>query len=410
MTYSKWFLLFLSNFLGVFNDNFLKNAVIFVAASWILPSWLSSSQVISAVSASLVIPYILFSPIGGNLAVRFPKTNVFKWMKFVEIPIVIIAIIAFYFQWIFLSIFSVFLLGTQSCLYSPSKYGLIRDIGGKSGVSYGSGMFETMAFLGILLGAFFASLVADYYSLVLLAVVLLLVAVAGYIATRAIKVKELPVEEAISTNNPIKFILSNYKFARNFRLINSAVFGAASFWFIGSLLQMNIILHARNVLQISNLLTGVLMASAAVGIASGTAVMGKISHKKVKKGWIIISLCAMILSLLLIQIFPSSFTLFLILIVIFAFFGGMFQVPNLAMIQHENLGRKIGDIIAYLNIITFIFILFSTLLFSLTSLFSNENSLAVFGVLTLVCLAVLSYFIFRYPDFRTETIQMFRKK
>lgn len=296
MLNNKWFYLFLSNFLGVFNDNFLKNSIIFIAVSWVLPVWLTPSQVISLVSAGLVVPYLFFSPIGGRLARHYSKVKVFRAMKLIEIPIVIVAGVAFYFQWIFLAIFSVFLLGTQSCLYSPSKYGLIRDIGGKEGVSYGSGMFETMAFLGILLGTFSAALVSDSYSIFLLAGVLIGVAIFGYFVTKAIYVKELPVKKELNTTNPIKFVFSNYKYARQYKLINSAVFGASSFWLIGSLLQMNIIIHCRNVLHVSNSLTGVVMASAAVGIALGTAFTGKISKGEVKKGFIIPALLGMIIS------------------------------------------------------------------------------------------------------------------
>ena len=64
----KWSDLLLSNFFGVFNDNFLKNAIIFIALSWNLPSWLTQSQLISIVSGSLVVPYLILSPLGGKLA------------------------------------------------------------------------------------------------------------------------------------------------------------------------------------------------------------------------------------------------------------------------------------------------------------------------------------------------------
>jgi hypothetical protein len=69
----RWGYLFLSNFLGVFNDNLLKNSIIFLGVLWVRPSWLSESQLISIVSACLVIPYLIFSPIGGRLAALHSK-------------------------------------------------------------------------------------------------------------------------------------------------------------------------------------------------------------------------------------------------------------------------------------------------------------------------------------------------
>ena len=123
---NKWISLFATNFLGVFNDNFLKNSIIFISVAWFLPSWLSQSQLISLVASALVIPYLLFSPVGGRLAVRYSKLKVFRILKLIEIPIMLLACIAFYHQWVMLAVLSVFALGTQSCLYSPSKYSLIR--------------------------------------------------------------------------------------------------------------------------------------------------------------------------------------------------------------------------------------------------------------------------------------------
>lgn len=202
----KWISLFATNFLGVFNDNFLKNSIIFISVSWLLPSWLSQSQLISVVASALVVPYLLFSPIGGRLAVRYSKLKIFRILKLVEIPIMLLACVAFYYQWVIVAVLSVFALGTQSCLYSPSKYSLIRDIGGEEGASYGSGMFETMAFMGILLGTFVASVVSDHYSLGLFGLIALGVAVLGYYSSKTIRAVKCP-KSNLNLPSSIQFYL-----------------------------------------------------------------------------------------------------------------------------------------------------------------------------------------------------------
>ena len=123
----KWRELFVTNFLGVFNDNFLKNSIIFISVTWSLPTWLSQSQLISLVASCLVVPYLIFSPIGGSLAVKYSKLKVLRLLKLIEVPVMLLACVAFYKQWVLLAVLSVFALGTQSCLYSPSKYSLIRE-------------------------------------------------------------------------------------------------------------------------------------------------------------------------------------------------------------------------------------------------------------------------------------------
>lgn len=322
----------------------------------------------------------------------------------------LLACVAFYYQWVIVAVLSVFALGTQSCLYSPSKYSLIRDIGGEEGASYGSGMFETMAFMGILLGTFVASVVSDRYSLGLFGLIALGVAVLGYYSSKTIRAVELPEEQSQSSIvNPIIFVMANYRYARNYRLVNSAVFGSSAFWLIANMVQMNIIIHCKGHYQTSNSMTGVVMACAAVGIAIGTGITGNVMGEKVNKGLILPALAGMIAALLVVVFIPLSFPAFVGMVVVFAFMAGMFQVPCMAMMQQADLGRKRGDTVAYLNMMNFVFILLGTAVFSLTTALTDENSFTVFGVMIFLCLLIAAYFLFRYPDFRKETAASLKK-
>ncbi len=401
---SKWTPLFLSNFLGVYNDNFLKNCIIFIAVGWSLPSWLTQSQLISIVSASLIVPYLILSPAGGRLSVIYSKKKVFRFFKLLELPIMVVASISFYFQWVILAIVSILLMGIQSCLYSPSKYSLIRDIGGEEGVSYGSGVFETMAFLGILIGTVTASFVSDNFNKWVVFSIFLGLALAGYLTTRAIKAEELPEnKENPGHLNPIRFLLESFRFARQHPHVNSAVFGASAFWLIGGMLQMNLIIHCKNVYHTTNSVTGMVMASAAIGIAAGCWVAGKISGKEVKKGLILVGLAGMILFLLLLTFVNMPFTLFVTSVFGLAFMGGIFEIPCLSMLQNSNLGRKLGDMVAYLNLSTFIFVLFGTAVFSAITYFTFENSYIVFGSILFISIIVAIYFIRKSPEYLNET-------
>jgi MFS family permease len=205
---NKWTPLFLSNFLGVYNDNLVKNCIIFIAVGWAMPVWMTQSQLISLVSASLVVPYLFLSPLAGRFAVIYSKKSVFKLCKLLEIPILMLACIAFYYHWVMVAVLSVLLMGILSCLYSPSKYSLIRDIGGEEGVSFGSGIFEMMAFLGILIGTLTASIVSDFYNLGVVFCLFIGLALLGYVVTCSIRAQELPENKNIlSTLNPIRFLI-----------------------------------------------------------------------------------------------------------------------------------------------------------------------------------------------------------
>ena len=408
---SKWTPLFLSNFLGVYNDNFLKHCIIFIAVGWALPGWMTQSQLISIVSASLVIPYLFLSPLAGRFAVIYSKKSVFRICKLLEIPVLIAACLAFYYHWVILAVVAVLFMGILSCLYSPSKYSLIRDIGGEQGVSYGSGVFEMMAFLGILIGTVTASIISDTYNQWIVFGLFIGLAVSGYMVTKLIRAKELPEnKEEIGTLNPFRFLLDSFRFARQHKNVNSAVLGASALWLIGGMLQMNLVIHCKQVYHTSNTTTGLIMACAAIGIALGCWSAGKISGTQVKKGLILIGILSMSVLFFVLSLFYISLPLFIFCVFSVAFMGGIFQIPCLSMLQNANLDRKLGDMIGYLNLVTFIFVLLGTLFFFLTTYFTSENSFAVFGAILVICLLVALYFLRKSPEFLNETKEMLHLK
>lgn len=406
---NKWTALFLSNFLGVYNDNFLKNCIIFIAVSWAMPKWMTQSQLISMVSASLVVPYLFLSPLAGRLAVIYSKKKIFLFCKLLEIPVLLLACVAFYYHWVMVAIFTVLLMGILSCLYSPSKYSLIRDIGGETGVSFGSGVFEMMAFLGILIGTVTASVMADVYNQWIVYSFLFGLALLGYVVTGSIRAIELPENKEDSSHlNPINFLIDSYRFAAKHKLVNSAVFGASAFWLIGGMLQMNLVIHCKQVYHASNTITGMVMATAAIGISLGCWAAGKISGDKVKKGLILIGISGMGILFFILTFFQLSMYLFVFCVFCVAFMGGIFQIPCLSILQNSNLGRKLGDMIAYLNLVTFIFVLLGTLFFSLTTYFTSENCYAVFGVILAFCIFVIIFFLKSSPEFWKDSKSMLK--
>ena len=116
--------LYSTNIFGVMNDNFLKTLVCFIAVGWVNPEY--KSIVVNATAGSLVLPYLFFSPLAGQLPQYWRKQKIVRFAKIMELPIMLTAILGFWMQTIYVAIGSVLLMGLQSSLFSPSKYGLIR--------------------------------------------------------------------------------------------------------------------------------------------------------------------------------------------------------------------------------------------------------------------------------------------
>ena len=390
---ANWLPLFITNFLGVLNDNYLKYLVFFISTTWMMKD--NESIVIMLASALFVIPYIAFSPIAGKLAREHSKAKIIQRAKLFEIPIMMVASLGFITHSIFITMSGIFLMGLQSCLFSPAKYGIIRDIGGKQGISFGTGSMEMLTFMGVLIGTYIAGVTSDVSKHVLLAPhqtliicgALIFFAVVGWLFSLKIAPKEtVPHDEDETTLNPITFLIQSYKWSKQIKGLNIVIMSLATFWAIGSLLQMNITLHCRNILGLSDTVTSTIMALVAIGIGVGCYITGVISNKQIKMHLVPIGGLGMLISVSLIAILNPPTILFTILIVLTAFFAGVFKIPLNGFMQDRVQGRKLGLILAYSNLVLFSFILFSAGIFGLVE--TMTNSIMVFGEVALITLSI----------------------
>ena len=394
---ANWLKLFLTNLFTLLNDNYLKNIIYFVGVTWTLPEFLSDSLLLTLISAMLVIPYLLFTPLSGRLAVIFSKQKVYMYCKLCEFPIILLACIALITHSIFFCVFSVFLMGVQSCLSSPSKYGIIRDIEGEEKIAYGNGMMEMMSFVGILLGTILGTMLSELVSIWIICALMLLFTTISFITVYRLKIVEIPSEKPIfNTINPIRYMIESFRFAQKYKGINDAVLGSSIFWMIAGMLQLNLVIHCRQTLELSNIGTGLCMSSAAVGIALGCVFAGKILRSDNAFRMINIGLLAMNIFLLLIIVFNPNVYVFSLLMFGVTFFGGIFEVPCLAIVQRAPIGRIVGDMMAYLNFANFVLVLIGTAIFYAVSAFFNESSIAIFTSIEVILFLSLIYFVFKF--------------
>lgn len=397
----SWWPLFFTNFFSTFNDNLIKWLVVFVGSTWVAKE--NQSTVMTVAGAMLVIPFIIISPYAGKLAKMYEKKSIMVWGKAAEIPIMFIAIAGFYFQNLPVIMTSVLLMGTQSALFSPAKYGLIRDIKGVEGIPFGTGAMEMLTFVGVLLGTVAAGILSEHYELNYLSMILVGVALFGYIMSKLIKANESPVmEKPKGTMYFWSFLYKQYKLNSNFPGVNYAVFGLSMFWLIGALVQFVIKTHGIETLHLTNTVVGYTMALAAVGIAAGAIFTGWLSGKIVHLGYVFIGSVGLGLSSILIIILKPELYMFQFLIFLTAFFAGFYKVPLNAYIQDKVKGRLLGDSLGYLNISVFIFILLASVVYELIMRLTDKNTLYVFGFIALSSLFVGVYFFFNVPGVKED--------
>jgi MFS family permease len=362
-TEKKWIPLFATNFLGVFNNNFLRNLIAFTCLSIFFEK--DKEWIVTLASGLYVLPYIFFSPLGGRLAKIRRKSSIMFWCKFSELIVFACACFSFAFHNIYIALACVFSVGVISTLFSPSKYGLIRDIGGNEGISFGTGMLEMFTFLGVLLGTFTASIISDHYSVVVFSCTLIGVSLMQLISSRMLKgVQETKTMEVDNdTLNPALFLYRSFRWGLTIKNSNIIIFGLATFWVLGNLIVMNLLVHCNKVLNMTNTETGFVMNISGLGIGLGSMITGLLSRKKVQLGFTPLGAFGAVISLTLLYILKPAGAEFSFFIFLISFFCGMYMVPLSSWVQHSVGGRLQGDMLAYSNFVIFFLMVVSSFVY-----------------------------------------------
>jgi acyl-[acyl-carrier-protein]-phospholipid O-acyltransferase / long-chain-fatty-acid--[acyl-carrier-protein] ligase len=115
------------------------------------------------VTALFSLPFILFSMAGGYLADRFSKRTVMIGVKVFEIFVMFILMVGLASQQMQILIGCIFLMGTHSAFFGPSKYGSLPELLPEKRLSWGNGMLELGTFMAIILGTVAAGFMATYF-------------------------------------------------------------------------------------------------------------------------------------------------------------------------------------------------------------------------------------------------------
>jgi acyl-[acyl-carrier-protein]-phospholipid O-acyltransferase/long-chain-fatty-acid--[acyl-carrier-protein] ligase len=150
--------LFWCQFLSAFNDNFLKNALVFLIL-FKLPGD-NSEALISLAGAIFILPFFVLSALGGEIADRHDKARVAQRLKLIEIAAAGVAIAGFWLHSVPVLFLALFLFGVISALFGPIKYGILPDHLATAELPSGNALIEGATFLAILIGTIAGGLAA----------------------------------------------------------------------------------------------------------------------------------------------------------------------------------------------------------------------------------------------------------
>ena len=141
---------FITQFLGAFNDNVFKNAlVIMVTFQAVASSDLDADILVNACAGLFILPFFLFSATAGQIADKFEKSRLIRIIKGIEVLVMVAAAIGFYTGNIYFLLAVLFLMGTQSTFFGPIKYGILPQHLKENELVAGNAIVEMGTFLAI---------------------------------------------------------------------------------------------------------------------------------------------------------------------------------------------------------------------------------------------------------------------
>jgi acyl-[acyl-carrier-protein]-phospholipid O-acyltransferase/long-chain-fatty-acid--[acyl-carrier-protein] ligase len=388
-----------TQFQGAFNDNALKYLVIFLIIGTNLSPDEEETKVL-LVGSLFALPFILFSMTGGYFADRFSKRSVTIWTKVFEIAVMLFAIAGFAVHSLAMSMAAVFLASTQGALFGPSKYGLLPEILPEKKLSWGNGVIELGTFLaaisGTVVGAYFFDTFRGREQVS--GFVFLACSVLGLITSFGIS--RVPAADPARKFHINLFgdLWSQGKLIARDRVLWLAVAGNTFFFFLGALLQFDIVFYARDVLHVTITQGSLLQASIAIGIGLGSLAAGYLSGGKIEYGLIPLGAIGITVFGFSLAAHGLTFHAVLILLALLGFFGGFFIVPSSALIQHRPEEQHRGGVIAASNLFSFVGILAASGVFYVLKHHLHLGPAGIFFWSSFLTLAALVYVLWLLPD------------
>jgi acyl-[acyl-carrier-protein]-phospholipid O-acyltransferase/long-chain-fatty-acid--[acyl-carrier-protein] ligase len=142
--------LFCCQFFAAFNDNFLKTALVFLILFH--AGGRDAAPLITLASAVFIAPYFFLSALGGELADRYDKARVARWLKFAEIFAALLAVSGYAWQSLPILFGALFCFGVLAALFGPVKYGILPDHLRREELPAGNALVEGATFMAILAG------------------------------------------------------------------------------------------------------------------------------------------------------------------------------------------------------------------------------------------------------------------
>ncbi len=381
---SKRFLpLFITQFLGAFNDNVFKNALIILITYSVIDGSSLSPQIMVTIAAGIfILPFFLFSATAGQLSDKHDKAKLIRIIKFFEVLLMILAAIGFYTGNIDFLMFVLFLMGTQSAFFGPVKYGILPDQLIEKELVGGNALIQTGTFVSILIGPILGGLlILTNHGTILISTLVISVALIGWASSFFI-----PSTQAASPDITVKYnvFTETQAIIRHIQENNTvfrAILGISWFWLFGATFLSQLPTFTKAIIGGNEQVVTLFLAIFSIGIGIGSLLCNKLLKGEIAATYVPLGIIGMTLftldlyvasgnilidpsaPLIGVSAYLETFTHWRILIDLLgiAVCGGIYIVPLYAMVQRHTESSYRSRTIAGNNIMNALFMVISAI-------------------------------------------------
>jgi MFS family permease len=413
--------LFFTQFLGAFNDNVFKNALV-ILITFQSAIRQNETTLVALSGVLFILPFFLFSAMAGQIADKFERSRLIKIVKLAEIVIMGLAALGFYLDNLPMLMTVLFLMGAQSSFFGPLKYSVIPQLMKEEELLFANGLVSMSTFISILIGTLTGGLIIalEPYGREYLSLTVLGVALAGWLASRNIPLAPPPDPQLRIMLNPFRETWRIIHFATEQRLVFISIIGISWFWAIGATYLSVLPSFSKHTLHGDPHIVTYFLTMFSIGIGTGSLLCHRLAASSSGIGLVIpgslgISLFSALLFVLSHTLTISNASILssgmLILganILAIGLSGGLYIVPLIVIMQSRSNEQHRSRIIGANNIFNALFMLGSgtLIIILIQSGLTETQFFMLIGISNLIVIRTLACFL---PDLMRGTRTLLQK-